>query len=107
MMILSGGVSMQPRRRRKSMRPCPKPTWPPSIGHNQGPPLDEPTPPWRGGDLLTYFAWEAACDRAWGSVPYDIVMLRMRRAAALGMTYREYTLEIMERGRFPQKGDLN
>lgn len=99
------------RRRRPKARAgtvaVPKPTWPPGIGHNQGPPLDEPTPPWRGGDLATYFAWEAACDAAWEQPPYEIVMLRLRRAESLGMTYRQYTLEIMERGRYLQPGDLD
>jgi hypothetical protein len=34
-------------------------------------------------------------------------MLRARRAAALGISYRQYVLEIMERGRYLSKDDLN
>jgi hypothetical protein len=29
-----------------------------------------------------------------------VVRRRLKRARALGMTYREYTLEILERGRY-------
>jgi hypothetical protein len=68
MMILSGGISMKPRRRRTAMRPQPKPAWP---------------PPRR--------------NRSAGR----------RRATALGISYRQYVLEIMERGRYLSKDDLN
>jgi hypothetical protein len=34
---------------------------------------------------------------AW-KTPCEIALRRLARAEALGMTYREYTLEILERG---------
>ncbi|MBS0640867.1 MAG: hypothetical protein U1E70_04725 [Acetobacteraceae bacterium] len=69
---------------------------PPAIGHNGGPPLD-PDPP----DHLTWHAyvWRKAHKKAWKTPPREIALRRLERAEALGMTYREYTLEIMERGR--------
>ena len=62
------------------------------IGHNGGPPLD-PGAGWR------HFCWKKAHARAWKTPPREIALRRLERAEALGMTYREYTLEIMERGR--------
>jgi hypothetical protein len=69
-------------------------------GHNNGPPLDDSPRPWGEGGIGTYFAWSAAHDAVWKNVPYDIAKMRARRAEALGLTYREYTLEILERGRY-------
>ena len=36
--------------------------------------------------------------RAWKTPGREIALRRLARAEALGMTYRAYTLEIMERG---------
>jgi hypothetical protein len=36
--------------------------------------------------------------RAWKTPPREIALRRLSRAEALGITYREYTLEILERG---------
>ncbi len=67
---------------------------PPGIGHNGGPPLDEDeNAAWRA------FIWRKAHKKAWKTPPPEIALRRLERAEALGMTYREYTLEIMERGR--------
>ena len=33
-------------------------------------------------------------------MPREIALSRLARAEELGMSYREYTLEIMERGRY-------
>jgi hypothetical protein len=38
--------------------------------------------------------------RAWKIPPREIALRRLARAEAAGMTYREYTLEILERGMF-------
>ena len=67
---------------------------PPQAGHNGGPPLeaDDPGASWR------LWCWRRARKRAW-SAPREVVLRRLARAEALGMTYREYTLEILERGR--------
>lgn len=67
------------------------------IGHNGGPPLDdeEDDDPagWRG------WCWRRAHKRAWKTPPREIALRRLSRAEELGMTYREYALEILERGR--------
>ena len=75
------------------------------AGHNGGPPLeDEHRPPW-GDGIGTYFHWKAAVEKAWNNVSRDIALFRMARAERLGLTYREYTLEILERGRYLQEED--
>jgi hypothetical protein len=67
---------------------------PPRAGHNGGPPLkdDDPDAAWR------LWCWRQAHKRAW-SAPREVMLRRLARAEELGMTYREYTLEILERGR--------
>ncbi|MEJ1979278.1 MAG: hypothetical protein WDN49_27410 [Acetobacteraceae bacterium] len=67
---------------------------PPPAGHNGGPPLDDhdPDASWR------QWCWRRAQKRAW-SAPREVVLRRLARAEELGMTYRAYTLEILERGR--------
>ncbi len=68
----------------------------PGLGHNGGPPLDyEPGRSWRR------WRWKKVHAEAWKTPPREIVLRRLRRAKAAGMSYREYTLEIMERGRYP------
>lgn len=64
----------------------------PGIGHNGGPELEATS--WHR------WCWRRSYEKAWKTPPREIVLRRMRRAKALGMTYREYTLEIMERGRY-------
>ena len=65
------------------------------LGHNNGPPWDVET-------LFLDWCWKKAHEEAW-SVPQDIAIRRARKAEALGLTYRQYTLEILERGRFPDE----
>jgi hypothetical protein len=69
------------------------------IGHNGGPPLDpvlaDPDASWR------MWCWKRAVKRAWKTPPREIALRRLARAEAVGMTYRQYTLEILERGVFP------
>lgn len=67
----------------------------PALGHNGGPPLD----PDDGGASWRLHCWRKARKAAW-RVPREVALSRLERAEALGMTYREYTLEIMERGRY-------
>lgn len=66
------------------------------TGHNQGPPLT-------GGFKL--FAWRKAQAEAWKPPLPETLRRRLKYAAECGLTYREYTLEIMERGRWltPEK----
>ncbi|UPG73107.1 hypothetical protein MVG78_02695 [Roseomonas gilardii subsp. gilardii] len=69
---------------------------PARIGHNGGPPLEEPDP----GASGRLHPWRKAHKRAWKTPPREIALRRLARAEELGMTYREYTLEILERGRY-------
>jgi hypothetical protein len=64
------------------------------IGHNGGPPLDPGAASWRS------FCWRRAHKRAWKTPPREIALRRLARAEELGMTYREYTVEILERGKY-------
>ena len=78
----------------------------PGMGHNGGPPLDEHIPEWGVGGIGTYFAWRAASEAAFKKVPVETAIRRAKKAEELGLTYREYQLEILERGRFLQKDDV-
>jgi hypothetical protein len=62
----------------------------PGIGHNQGPPLDMSFEGW---------VWRRAVKAAWKTPPREIALRRMARAEAMGLTYREYTAVLMDRGR--------
>jgi hypothetical protein len=61
------------------------------IGHNGGPPLD-PGADWRR------FCWNKAHARAWRTPPREIALARLARAQTLGMTYREYTAILLDKG---------
>lgn len=74
-------------------------------GHNGGPPLDDDLPEWGEGPIGTYFAWKAAHRAVWKSIPMEVAIRRAGKAEALGLTYEEYTLEILERGRYLQSSD--
>lgn len=78
----------------------------PAAGHNGGPPLDEHTPEWGSDGIGNYFYWKAAHRKAWKSPSPGIVAFRIRKAESLGLTYEEYTLEILERGRHLQVEDV-
>lgn len=73
---------------------------------NNGPPLDDDAPPWGRNGIGRYFEWSAAKKKAFDA-PYDIAVMRARRAEALGLTYEEYTLEILERGRYLSAADTD
>lgn len=62
-------------------------------GHNGGPSLD-PEESWRG------YVWRKKHKAAWKTPPREIALRRLARAEELGMTYKDYALEIMERGRY-------
>jgi hypothetical protein len=66
---------------------------PPGLGHNGGPPLD-PDASWRS------YVWRKAHKKAWKTPPREIALRRLARAEELGLTYKEYTLEILERGKY-------
>src|SRR5262249_13816754 len=77
---------------------------PADRGHNQGPPLEDRAE-WGDGDAYIYFCWKHAHRKAWKHIPWEIALRRVERAEALGLTYEEYTLEILERGRYLHAGD--
>ncbi|HEY4173290.1 MAG TPA: hypothetical protein VGM42_09700 [Rhodopila sp.] len=70
------------------------------IGHNGGPPLDPDPPEDPGAASWRSFCWRRAHKRAWKTPPREIALRRLARAEELGMTYKEYTLEILERGKY-------
>ena len=74
-----------------------------ALGHNLGPSLDE-EPDWKTGDLFVGYCWRKAHKAAW-KVSRDVGLYRLERAEKLGLTYEEYTLEILERGRNLQPED--
>jgi hypothetical protein len=75
------------------------------AGHNGGPPLEEEElPEWQIGDQYIYHCWKRAHKAAW-KVSRDIALYRLERAERLGLTYEEYTLEILERGHNLQPED--
>ena len=63
----------------------------PGIGHNGGPQLYQGYKTWR---------WKKAHKQAWRNPPREVMLRRLKRAKELGMSYHDYTLEIMERGRY-------
>ncbi|MDX8435041.1 hypothetical protein RFN25_16580 [Mesorhizobium abyssinicae] len=78
----------------------------PRRSHNGGPPLDDyDGSPWGKGDAYIFLAWQAAHSKAWKAPSRDVMLMRLERAERLGLTYEEYTLEILERGRHLGEGD--
>ena len=73
------------------------------IGHNGGPPLKERKrrSTLGSGAIGRSFDWRFAHRKAW-TKPREIALRRQENAEALGLTYEEYSLEIMERVYFPQ-----
>lgn len=79
---------------------------PGSIGHNGGPPLEEDhVPPWGTGAIGSYFNWKKARKAAFSKVSSEVALMRLERARRIGLTYEEYTLEILDRGRHLQPED--
>ena len=62
------------------------------VGHNQGPRL------YTGWQL---YCWRRAHEAVWKNPPIEVVRLRLRRAKALGMSYREYASIVLDTGRYP------
>jgi hypothetical protein len=81
-------------------------TDPPNRSHNNGPPLDDDEgPEWGDGDIYIYYSWKNAHRAAWKPKSRDMALFRLEKAEALGLTYEEYTLEILERGRYLSRAD--
>ena len=78
----------------------------PRRSHNGGPPLDDyDGPPWGKGDAYIFLAWQAAHAKAWKAPSRDVMLMRMDKADRLGLSYEEYTLESLERGRHLRADD--
>ncbi|MBV9992501.1 MAG: hypothetical protein JOZ72_14580 [Alphaproteobacteria bacterium] len=69
------------------------------LGHNNG-------PDWLDGVRYIAYCWRKAHEKAWAAPSQEIGVRRALKARELGMSYRDYVLEIIERGRFPQSGAL-
>ena len=77
------------------------------LGHNGGPPLDDPhVPVWGEGPTGSYFHWRRAHRAAWRRPSREVMLHRLDKAEGIGLTYEEYAVEIMERGRYLQPGDV-
>ncbi|MDQ8728419.1 hypothetical protein [Bradyrhizobium sp. LHD-71] len=78
-----------------------------TTGHNGGPPLDdEHVPEWGRDGIGNYFYWKGAYNKVRKNVSRGVAMFRVEKAQRLGLTYEEYTLEILERGRHLQVEDV-
>ena len=73
---------------------------PAGIGHNNGPPLDEPV-----NDAFVRYRWRKAHRQAWKNPSMSILKFRVARAEAAGVTYEEYMSELLDTGRHLQAGD--
>jgi len=65
------------------------------MGHNNG-------PDWFASELYLEYCWTKAHAKAWAPPSQEIGIRRARKAEAIGMSYRDYVLEILEHGRYPQ-----
>ena len=70
------------------------------IGHNRGPPLDEPA------EAYVRYLWRKAHREAWKNPSLSILKFRVARAEAAGVSYREYMLELLFSGRHLQAADV-
>ena len=88
------GESKSARRARAGANLEPLPYEAPTIGHNMGPPLF-PVISWH------IHTWRKAQKKAWKTPPMEVVRMRTRRARAMGLDYRTYTLILLDRGATP------
>ena len=72
---------------------------PAPIGHNNGPPLDEPV-----NDAFVGWRWRKAHREAWKKPSMSVMKFRLARAEAAGVSYRDYMLELLDTGRHLQAG---
>jgi hypothetical protein len=73
----------------------------PTIGHNGGPPIDEPV-----NDLFVRWRWRKAHAQAWKNPSMSILRFRVARAQAAGVSYERYVSELLDTGRHLQRGDV-
>jgi len=70
------------------------------IGHNNGPDWDEEFA------LFIEYCWKESHKKAWAPPTFEIGVRRANKAAALGVSYRQYMLELLERGRYLNEDDV-
>jgi hypothetical protein len=70
------------------------------LGHNNG-------PDWFVDGLFIDYCWRKAQAKAWAAPCQEIDVRRARKAEEIGMSYRDYVLEILQRGHYPQKGEAH
>ena len=74
---------------------------PAGIGHNNGPPLEDEV-----NDAFVRYRWRKVHKEAWRTPPMSILKFRVARAEAAGVTYEEYTAELLDTGRHLQPEDV-
>ena len=72
-----------------------------TIGHNGGPPLDEDEEP-PGKLLFVKWAWTQARKKAFSAPTTEIMMFRLSRAEAAGMSYDQYMSHLLDTGKYAQ-----
>lgn len=80
--------AVRSERAHLAARPADPP--PPPIGHNRPPKLA----------TWTEFCWTKAQAEAWKTPPIEVVRRRVAAAAALGLSYRDYTSVVLDRGTY-------
>ena len=68
------------------------------LGHNNGPPILEST-------IYAEWCWRRAQEAAFRPPDHATGVRWAKKAAKLGLSYREYRLELLERGRHPTDED--
>jgi hypothetical protein len=84
-------VGLRPSKKRVAYERAGLGAVPIGIGHNRGP---------RWSTRWEEHCWEEAHKAAWKLPDRQVWMRRLKRAQRLGMSYRRYTLEMMERGKY-------
>jgi predicted metal-dependent HD superfamily phosphohydrolase len=74
---------------------------PATIGHNNGPPLDDDAP----GYVWRRYCWKTVHAEVWKNPPLPILKFRMARAEAAGLSYRDYMLTLLDKGTHAQAKD--
>jgi hypothetical protein len=74
------------------------------IGHNGGPPIEEPEEP-PGKLLFVNWAWRKARKEAFKAPTTEIALFRLARAEAAGLSYEAYVARLLDTGRYDQTAD--
>jgi hypothetical protein len=75
---------------------------PATLGHNNGPPLEDETP----GYLWRRYRWKKAHAAAWKTPSMSVLKFRVARAEAAGVSYERYMSELLDTGRHLQREDV-